>query len=76
MYGNVYIFNASATQMVHKSQQVGLVVKYPPANAGDVRDLGSIPESGRSAGGGQMATHSSIHTWRIPLTEEPGRLDP
>ena len=21
-----------------------------------------------------MATHSSIHTWRIPWTEEPGRL--
>ena len=27
----------------------GSVVKYPPANAGD---LGSIPESGRSPGGG------------------------
>ena len=26
--------------------------KYPPANAGDVRDLGSIPGSGRSLGGG------------------------
>ena len=21
-----------------------------------------------------MATHSSIHAWRIPCTEEPGRL--
>ena len=21
-----------------------------------------------------MATHSCIHTWRIPWTEEPGRL--
>ena len=28
------------------------VVKNPPANAGDVRDLGSIPGSGRSPGGG------------------------
>ena len=26
----------------------GLVVKNPPANAGDAGDLGSIPESGRS----------------------------
>ena len=26
--------------------------KNPPANAGDIRDVGSIPESGRSPGGG------------------------
>ena len=29
-----------------------LVVKSPPANAGDTRDAGSIPESGRFAEGG------------------------
>ena len=29
-----------------------LVVKNPPASAGDVRDAGSIPESGSSPGGG------------------------
>ena len=29
------------------------VVKNPPANAGDIRDTGLIPESGRSPGGGQ-----------------------
>ena len=28
------------------------MVKSLPANAGDVRDTGSIPESGRSPGGG------------------------
>jgi len=28
-----------------------LVVKNPPANAGDIRDAGSIPGSGRSPGG-------------------------
>ena len=32
--------------------QVALVVKKPPANAGDIRDTGSIPGSGRSPGGG------------------------
>ena len=32
--------------------QVALVVKNPPANAGDVRDTGLIPGSGRSPGGG------------------------
>ena len=28
------------------------MVKNPPANAGDLRDIGSIPGSGRSPGGG------------------------
>ena len=32
--------------------QVATVVKNPPANAGDVKDAGSIPGSGRSPGGG------------------------
>ena len=31
---------------------MALVVKNPPANAGDARDVGSIPGSGRSPGGG------------------------
>ena len=34
------------------ASQVVLTVKNPPANAGDVRELGSIPGSGRSPGGG------------------------
>ena len=29
-----------------------LMVKDPPANAGDIRDMGSIPGSGRSPGVG------------------------
>ena len=32
--------------------QVALVAKNPDANAGDIRDVGSIPESGRSPGVG------------------------
>ena len=28
------------------------VIKNMPANAGDIRDPGSVPESGRSPGGG------------------------
>ena len=31
---------------------VVLVVKNPPANAGDVREVGSISRSGRFLGGG------------------------
>jgi len=46
------------------------VVKNSPVNAGDA---GWIPGLGRSSGEG-MATHSSILTWRIPWTEEPGDL--
>ena len=32
--------------------QVALVVKNPPANVGDIRDVGLIPGLGRSPGGG------------------------
>ena len=35
-----------------RASQVALVVKNPPANAGDVRDMGSIPGLGRFPGGG------------------------
>ena len=34
------------------ASQVALVVKKPPANAGDIRDGGSIPALGRSPGEG------------------------
>jgi len=30
--------------------QVALVIKNPPANAGDAKDSGSVPGSGRSPG--------------------------
>ena len=52
-----------------------LVVKNLPAsaNAGDVRDTGLIPGSGRSMEK-EMAVHSSTLAWRIPWTEEPGGL--
>ena len=31
---------------------VAIVVRNPPANAGDIREVGSIPVLGRSPGGG------------------------
>ena len=34
------------------ASQVALVVKSLPANAGDIRDVGSIPGSGKSPGEG------------------------
>ena len=50
-----------------------IVIKNPPASAGDVRDVGSIPGLGRSPGGGH-GNHCRILPWRIPWTEEPGGL--
>ena len=50
-----------------------LVVKNPPADAGDteirVQSLGrdDPPEE-------EMATHSSVLAWKMPWTEEPGGL--
>ena len=38
--------------LLKRASQVALTVKNLPANAGDLRDLGSIPGSGRSPGGG------------------------
>ena len=52
---------------------MALVVKNLPANAGDISDAGSFlgQEDPLEKG---MATHSSILTWRIPRTQEPGGL--
>ena len=49
------------------------MVKNPPANAGDIREgvqlLGWEDPLEKA-----MATHSSILDWRIPWSEEAGRL--
>ena len=52
---------------------MALVVKNPPANAGDLRDMGAISESGRSpgAGHGNPLQYSCLGN---PWTEEPGGL--
>ena len=61
------------TKVVVGAFQVALVIKNPPANAGDSRDEGSIPVLGRSPEE-EMLTHSSILAWEIPWTEASGRL--
>ena len=48
--------------------QVVLVAKNPPADTGDVRDVSSIPGSGRSPGG----RHGN--PWKIPWTGRNGGL--
>ena len=51
----------------------GSVGKEFPCNAGDTGEVDSIPESGRSSGGGH-GNPLQYFAWRIPWTEEPGRL--
>ena len=43
---------SSGMRLNHWTSQMALVVKNPPANAGDIRDTGSIPGSGRTPGEG------------------------
>ena len=52
---------------------MSLVVKNPPANAGDIRDVGLSPGREDPLEEG-MEIHSSLLAWRIPWTEEPGEL--
>ena len=47
-----------------------LVVKNPPANAGDV----SLIPVGEDALEKEMAVHSSVLGWEVSWAEEPGGL--
>ena len=49
------------------------MVRHLPANAGDIRDMGSIHGLGKSPGGGH-GNQLSILACRIPCAEEPGGL--
>ena len=51
----------------------GAVVKNPPANAGDARDVGSIRGLGRAPGVGN-GNPLCILAWEISWTEEPGGI--
>ena len=44
--------NVAPRLTIFKASQVALLVKNPPANTGGTREVGSIPGSGRSPGGG------------------------
>ena len=55
------------------ASQVALVIKNPPANVGDLRDVSSIPGLGRSLGekNGYPLQYSCLEN---PLAEKLGRL--
>ena len=50
------------------------MVKNPPVNAGDARDMGSIPGLGRSPGEGNGNPLEYPCLKKIPWTDEPGGL--
>ena len=53
--------------------QTALVVKNPPANAGDIKMwVQSLGQEDPLEKG--IATHSSILAWKISWTEKPGGL--
>jgi len=60
---------SSSPSLYHCNQFFSLD-PHLPANAGDTRDLGSIPGSGRCPGAGNgnqpIQEFSSILTWKIP----------
>ena len=66
-----WLFKSVRFQVFCLASLVALMVKNPPANAGDPgsETLGweDLLEKG-------MAPHSSILAWRVPWTEEPGVL--
>ena len=57
-----------------RASQEALVVKNPPDTAGNLRDAGSIPGSGRSSRRGGHGNPLWYSCWEIPWTEEPGGL--
>ena len=54
--------------------QLLLVVKNPPAYAGDRQETRVQSLGGEDALEEGMATHSRILAWRVPWTEDPGGL--
>ena len=76
-----FLFNSSTPEsfvnilkyFMHWVSQVVLVVKNPSASAGDTRDVGLIPGSGRSPGegNGNPLQYSCLEN---PMTKVPGRL--
>ena len=59
-----YLVNRYCKVAALGDSQVVLVVKNPPANAGDIRDVSSIPGLGKPSGGGH-GKNFSILAWRI-----------
>ena len=69
---------ASRTVLLNIRYIIDSCLDFPGGSDGkasvyNVGDPGSIPGLGRSPGE-EMAVHSRTIAWKIPWTEEPGRL--
>ena len=75
LWANVttYKITASKATIIGTETQVAQLVNNLPANAGDIRDVGLIPGSGRSPGVGNGNPFQYL-CQENPGTEEPGRL--
>ena len=70
--------------LYQRASQVVLVVREPPANAGDIKDAGSFPGWGRSPGGGHGNQYSYLENhivrgaWqaRVPRVEVLDSIEP
>ena len=71
MNNSKYIINTSPSVYF----LVALVVKNPPASAGDSRDVGPIPGLGRSPGGGH-GSPLGCSCLENPMEGAPGGLQP
>ena len=64
----------------HGASQVAVVVRNPPANAGDIRDMGSIPglsrDMGLIPGGGHLQPTSVFLPGESLWTEKPVGYSP
>ena len=65
----IYMYSICVDMGVWASLVVQMIKNLPAVRETQVLSLG---QEGPLEKG--MATHSSIHAWRIPWTEEPGRL--
>ena len=62
----------SSFSLLWKPPLAAVMVKNPPANAGDIEETWIRSPGQEDPLEEGMTTHSSILAWRIPWTEEPG----
>ena len=70
------IFQKNHVNLKSSHSMEAQLVKSPPTNAGDARDKGSVPGSGRSPveGNGNLLQYSFLENSRKEIWWEPGGL--
>ena len=72
----IFVFWTLSFQLAFHSSFTFITVGFPGGSDGKASacNEGLIPGSGRNPLEKEMVTHSSTLAWRIPCTEEPGRV--